>query len=88
MSFRDRADGWMPSLNWLKYFQVIRDLDWSIRLSAYHCRCQQILQRDEEYIDEATFQSHRQLIEHFWKVLNGYIAYLQKAAKENKNPKA
>ena len=36
---------------------------------------------DEEYIDEATFQSHRELIEHCWKVLNGYIAYLKKAVK-------
>ena len=36
---------------------------------------------DEEYIDKATFQSHRQLIEHCWKVLNGYIAYLKKAVK-------
>lgn len=36
---------------------------------------------DEKYIDEATFQSHRELIEHCWKVLNGYIAYLKKAVK-------
>ena len=36
---------------------------------------------DEKYIDEATFQGHRELIEHCWKVLNGYIAYLKKAVK-------
>lgn len=36
---------------------------------------------DEEYVDESIFQSHRELIEHCWKVLNGYIAYLQKAAR-------
>ena len=36
---------------------------------------------DEKYIDEATFQSHRELTEHCWKVLNGYIAYLKKAVK-------
>ena len=40
---------------------------------------------DEEYIDEATFQNHRKLIEHCWKVLNGYIAYLQRAAKGKPN---
>ena len=36
---------------------------------------------DEKYIDEATFQNHRELIDHCWKVLNGYIAYLKKAVK-------
>jgi four helix bundle protein len=35
---------------------------------------------DEEYIDQRKYDTHRELIEHCWKVLNGYIAYLKKAA--------
>ncbi|RLD97516.1 MAG: four helix bundle protein, partial [Bacteroidetes bacterium] len=33
---------------------------------------------DEKYIDEATFQNYRKLIEHCWKVLNGYILEFSK----------
>jgi len=38
---------------------------------------------DEEYIDEEIFNNHKKLIEKCWKVLNGYVAYLKKAVKNN-----
>ena len=40
---------------------------------------------DEKYIDEEIFNNHRELVERCWKVLNGYIAYLKKAATQAKN---
>ena len=39
---------------------------------------------DEDYINGEVFQKQRKLIEHCWKVLNGYIAYLKEAAKKCK----
>ena len=38
---------------------------------------------DERYIDEKIFNIHKELIEHCWKLLNGYIAYLKNAVIKN-----
>ena len=43
-----------------------------------------ICAHDEGFIDDETFRSHRSMIGHAWKILNGYIAYLKKAAEANK----
>ena len=43
-----------------------------------------ICAHDERYIDEKTYKSLRDMIENCWKILNGYIAYLKKAASETK----
>ena len=44
---------------------------------------------DENYLDEEAYEKLRGLIEHAWKVLNGYIAYLQRCAREGvPNPDA
>jgi len=37
--------------------------------------------RDEKYLTEAMYLELRTSLEEVWKVLNGYIAYLQKCAK-------
>ena len=37
---------------------------------------------DEEYLTPDAYASLRALLEETWKVLNGYIAYLQRCAKE------
>jgi four helix bundle protein len=42
---------------------------------------------DEDYIDEGTYKQHRGLIDECWKILNGYIAYLTKAANQHKKGK-
>jgi four helix bundle protein len=36
--------------------------------------------QDEEYLTDEQYAVFRQLLEETWKVLNGYIAYLQKCA--------
>ena len=36
---------------------------------------------DEEYVNQADYDCLRSKLEATWKVLNGYIAYLQKCAK-------
>ena len=43
-----------------------------------------ICAHDERYIDEKTYRNLRDMIENCWKILNGYIAYLKKAASETK----
>jgi hypothetical protein len=35
---------------------------------------------DEEYLTDKNYTALRELLEETWKVLNGYIAYLQKCA--------
>jgi hypothetical protein len=35
---------------------------------------------DEEYLTEPDYSELRKLLEEVWKVLNGYIAYLQRCA--------
>ena len=40
---------------------------------------------DERVIDQDAFDANNKLIRHCWKVLNGYIAYLKKAAANAKN---
>ena len=37
---------------------------------------------DEGYLSKEQYNSLRSDLEHTWKVLNGYIAYLQRCAKE------
>ena len=37
---------------------------------------------DEEYLSEEDYNSLRSDLQHTWKVLNGYIAYLQKCAHD------
>lgn len=36
---------------------------------------------DEEYLTEVSYSELRKILEETWKVLNGYISYLQRCAK-------
>ena len=60
--------------------QYCRQARGSLSETLEHLMCAE----DERYIDKELFQNHREMIEHCWKVLHGYIAYLQKAASNAK----
>ena len=56
------------------------------RGSAYEAEDQLIEAKDEKYITESEFKEIRILINHFLKVLNGYINYLIRANSSKESP--